>query len=97
MNKEIFITGYSVRAPNSDSLYDFYENLNNGVDMRTLSRRYPETYRNLPLFNGTLKTIDKFDNLFFELNQKQTDKMDILIRLLLETTHEALIDSKLSM
>ena len=64
--------------------------------MTTPSRRYPEGYRGLPPRSGTLPAIDLFDHEFFRMSQKQTEKTDIIIRQLLETCQEALMDAKLS-
>lgn len=55
-----------------------------------------EGYRGLPPRTGTIPDIASFDHEFFKLNRKQADKMEPLIRLLLETTQEALMDAKLS-
>ena len=54
-----------------------------------------EGYHGLPPRTGTLPDISSFDHEFFKLNRKQTDKMEPLLRLLLETTQEALMDAKL--
>jgi len=91
-----FITGYSLRAPNSNSVLEFYEALRDKKDLTGPSRRYPPGYLNLPTRAGTLPEIDRFDNEFFRFNIKQTDKMDPIIRLMLEVTQEALLDAKIS-
>jgi len=95
MDMDIFITGYSIKAPQSDSTKEFYENLLNGNDMTTDTKRYPKDYLGLPPRTGTLKTINKFDNKFFNMNMKQVEKTDIILRLILEITHEALLDAKI--
>eukprot|EP01032_Pedospumella_encystans_P021064 gene21064-23907_t len=91
-----YITGYSLRAPNANDLKTFYEAIRDKTDLTQPSRRYPEGYLGLPPRAGTLPQIDAFDNEFFKYNIKQTDKMDIIIRLLLEVAHEAILDSKIS-
>ena len=91
----VFITGYSLRAPNSNNVKEFYQNLKNNTDMTSKSKRYNEQL-DLPKKTGTLNNIEKFDNEFFKFNINQVDKMDPSIRLLLEITHEALLDSRLS-
>lgn len=93
----MFITGYSIKSPGADNPKDFYQNLRNGIDMTSEVKRYPVNYKNLPPRAGTLLQINKFDQEFFNLNSKQTEKMDIGIRLLLEVTHEAIMDSKISL
>lgn len=91
----MFITGYSLRAPSSNDPKEFYANLAEMKDMTTPTRRYPEGYLGLPPRSGTLPEIDKFDQDFFHFSTKQTEKMDVAIRLLLEVTHEALLDAQL--
>ena len=39
-----------------------------------------------------LADVDRIDNGFFNVHVKQTEKTDTIIRLLLEVTHEALLD-----
>ncbi len=91
----MFITGYSLRAPKSSNPKEFFENLKDGVDMTSQNVRYPEGYLGLPPRAGTLPSIDRFDQDFFHFSTKQVEKMDIAIRLLLEVTHEALLDAQL--
>mmetsp|Transcript_28542 Transcript_28542/g.43884 ORF Transcript_28542/g.43884 Transcript_28542/m.43884 type:complete len:163 (-) Transcript_28542:482-970(-) len=91
----VFITGYSIRAPNSEDPKKFFTNLRDGVDM-TSPARYPQGYLGMPPRGGTLVDIEQFDHEFFNINRKQTDKMDIAIRLLLEVTQEALMDAQIS-
>ena len=91
----IWISGYSLRAPESNSVQEFYNNLSMQKDMTTPSRRYPEGYLGLPPRTGTIPTIDRFDQDFFKFSTKQTDKMDIAVRLIMEVTQEALMDAKI--
>jgi len=65
------------------------------VDMTSPTQRYPEGYLGLPPRTGTLPAINRFDQDFFKFSTKQTEKMDVAIRLLLEVTHEALMDAQL--
>ena len=37
----------------------------------------------------------RFDQDFFHFSTKQTEKMDIVVRLLMEVTHEAIMDARL--
>ncbi len=91
----MYISGFSIRGPNFSNTHDFFINLRDGIDMTSISKRYSLNYKNLPLRSGCLKQINKFDNLFFNFNSKQADKLDIGIRILLEVTHEAIMDSKI--
>ena len=63
--------------------------------MTTPTQRYPEGYRDLPPRTGTIPDIASFDKDFFKFNTKQVEKMDIGIRLMLEVTHEALMDARI--
>jgi acyl transferase domain-containing protein/NADPH:quinone reductase-like Zn-dependent oxidoreductase/NADP-dependent 3-hydroxy acid dehydrogenase YdfG len=72
---------------------DFMDHLANKRDMTTPTQRYPEGYRDLPPRTGTIPDIASFDKDFFKFNTKQVEKMDIGIRLMLEVTHEALMDA----
>ena len=47
----------------------------------------------LPKKNGKLKDLSKFDAEFFGVHPKQANTMDPQLRLLLEVTYEAIIDS----
>jgi fatty acid synthase len=91
----MFISGYSLRAPSSSNPREFYESLRDGKDMTTPTRRYPPGYLGLPPRTGTIPTIDRFDQDFFKFSTKQTEKLDVAIRMLLEVTHEALMDAQL--
>lgn len=62
--------------------------------MTTETARYPKGFLGLPPRTGTLPTIDRFDQDFFHFSTKQVEKMDVAIRLLLEVTHEALMDAQ---
>jgi acyl transferase domain-containing protein len=92
---DVFLTGYSLRAPSSNNPREFYEHLRDGKDMTTPTRRYPKGYLGLPPRTGTLPCLSRFDQDFFKFSTKQTEKMDVAIRLLLEVTHEALMDAQL--
>ena len=55
----MFVTGYAIRAPSSANAREFYENLRDGVEMTSSTKRYPEDYMGLPPRTGTLKDIDR--------------------------------------
>eukprot|EP01038_Epipyxis_sp_PR26KG_P009638 gene9638-12977_t len=92
----MFITGYSGRFPNADSVLEFYDALKNKKDLVGDSKRYPLGYHGLPDRAGHLKTIDKFDSNFFRMNKLHVEGMDPQTRMLLEVVYEALADSHLS-
>jgi fatty acid synthase len=74
-----------------------YRNLHDAKDMTTDATRYPKGYAGLPPRQGLLpdELLSQFDGDFFRMNQKQVDKSDIIMRMLLEVTHEALLDAGL--
>ena len=47
----------------------------------------------MPAESGTLMDISKFDAAFFGVPPKLVDNMDPQLRIMLELTHEALVDS----
>lgn len=47
----------------------------------------------LPARNGKLKDLSHFDATFFGVHAKQAHLMDPQLRILLELTHEAIIDA----
>jgi len=47
----------------------------------------------LPLRAGKLKDLSKFDATFFGVHNKQANRMDPQLRMLLEVTYEAIVDA----
>ena len=47
----------------------------------------------LPKRNGKLKDITKFDAMFFGVHSKQAARMDPRLRMMMETTYEAIVDA----
>ncbi|XP_062589750.1 fatty acid synthase-like [Saccostrea cucullata] len=91
---ELVISGISCRLPESENVKEFEEHLLNGDDMVTEDdRRWPPGMYGLPKRCGKLKTLDKFDATFFGVHPKQANNMDPQLRMLLEVTYEAIIDS----
>ncbi|CAF1407326.1 unnamed protein product [Didymodactylos carnosus] len=92
--EDFVISGVSVRCPESDNIDEFAKNLFDGVDMVTADdRRWPEATFGLPTRNGKLKNVKYFDAAFFNVHPKQAHQMDPQLRLLLEVTYEAIVDS----
>ena len=58
-------------------------------------RRWPRGLYDLPTRIGKIKDEDlmKLDAEFFKIHQKQAECMDPQLRMLLECTHEAIIDA----
>jgi fatty acid synthase len=93
---DIVISGISGRFPESDTIDELRDNLFANKDLVTEDeRRWPRGLYGLPTRSGKLKSLDKFDAQFFGLSGKQADHMDPQGRLLLEVTHEAIVDSGL--
>lgn len=88
----MFITGYSIRCPDANSIPELYEKLRNKQDLVSQSKRYPSGYHGLPDRAGHLKEIDKFDSQFFKLNKLHVEGIDPQIRMLLEVAYEAIVD-----
>ncbi|CAL1299396.1 unnamed protein product [Larinioides sclopetarius] len=94
MASEIVISGISGRFPESDSIAEFSQNLFNKVDLLTENnRRWEPGLYGLPRKMGTLKDISKFDNQFFGVHHKQAHMLDPQARILLELTHESIVDA----
>ncbi|XP_070380763.1 fatty acid synthase-like [Dermacentor albipictus] len=95
MTKEdIIITGISGRYPQADSLSEFKEKLFAGVDLITDDEaRWPRGFHGVPERMGTIKDLSRFDASFFGVPPKQVQLMDPQLRLLLETSYEAIIDA----
>jgi len=51
----------------------------------------------VPPRTGKLKEISKFDAEFFGIHSKLANAMDVQLRILLEVTHEAIIDAGIFM
>lgn len=93
---DVCITGFSGRLPESSNIDEFKQNLFDGVDMvNDEARRWPAGLFDLPARMGKIKDDDlqNLDAQFFKLHQKQAECMDPQMRMLLETTHEAIIDA----
>ncbi|KAJ8972225.1 hypothetical protein NQ314_000286 [Rhamnusium bicolor] len=93
-NDDIVISGISGRLPESNSIEEFKQQLFDGVDLVTDDeRRWPSGLYGLPTRTGKIKNLQHFDATFFGVHAKQADVMDPQLRMLLELTHEALIDA----
>lgn len=91
---EIVITGISGRLPESNSIEEFKQQLFDGVDLVTDDeRRWPSGLYGLPTRTGKIKDLQYFDATFFGVHAKQAHVMDPQLRMLLELTHEAIVDA----
>ncbi|KAJ8935858.1 hypothetical protein NQ314_012613 [Rhamnusium bicolor] len=64
-----------------------------GISVTDDERRWPSGLYGLPTRTGKIKNLQHFDATFFGVHAKQADVMDPQLRMLLELTHEALIDA----
>lgn len=91
---DIVISGISGRLPESNSIEEFKQQLFDGVDLVTDDeRRWPSGLYGLPTRTGKIKDLQYFDATFFGVHAKQAHVMDPQLRMLLELTHETLIDA----
>ncbi|XP_045464695.1 fatty acid synthase-like [Harmonia axyridis] len=90
----IVITGLSGRFPESNNVDEFRQQLLDGIDMITNDpRRWPAGLHGLPERFGRLKNLTHFDAQYFGVHAKQAEQMDPQVRILLEVTHEAIVDA----
>ncbi|XP_052788743.1 fatty acid synthase-like [Mya arenaria] len=94
---EVVISGISCRLPGCDNILEFKEKLFAGVDLVTTeNQRFDTEFYGIPRF-GQLNDVSRFDASFFNIRPAQADKMDPALRMLLEVTYEAVVDSGCSM
>ncbi|CAG9771106.1 unnamed protein product [Ceutorhynchus assimilis] len=97
INDDVVLTGISGRLPESSSIEEFKQQLFDGVDLVTDDpRRWPSGLYGLPTRTGKIKDLTKFDASFFGVHAKQAHVMDPQLRMLLELTHEAIVDAGLN-
>ncbi|GJQ79759.1 hypothetical protein Trydic_g23235 [Trypoxylus dichotomus] len=91
---EIVITGIAGKFPDSRNVYDFRDNLFNKVDLVSGdNRRWKPIHPEIPQRTGKLFDIHKFDAGFFGKTSIQAENIDPMIRMVLETAVEVLIDA----
>ncbi|KAL1414010.1 hypothetical protein MTO96_030750 [Rhipicephalus appendiculatus] len=91
---DIVISGFSAYFPQADHLVEFKEKLYAGVEMVTEDDlRWPPGYNGMPKIHGKIKDLSRFDAEFFSTPPKQANLMDPQLRLLLETSYEAILDA----
>ncbi|RWS08129.1 fatty acid synthase-like protein, partial [Dinothrombium tinctorium] len=93
---EIVVSGIAGRFPEADDIEELWSKLMNGIELSsTDDRRWPLDVFDLPKRSGKIKHIEKFDADFFGVNEYDANCMDPQIRLLHETTWEAIFDAAL--
>ncbi|KAK8782542.1 hypothetical protein V5799_016118 [Amblyomma americanum] len=94
VQEEIAITGFSARFPQADDLAEFKEKLYAGIDFVTDDEaRWPRGHLGLPKRSGKIRDLSVFDARFFGVHPKQAHQMDPQMRLLMETSYEAIVDA----
>ncbi|KYN01673.1 PREDICTED: fatty acid synthase-like [Cyphomyrmex costatus] len=92
--EEIVISGIAGRFPNSDNMNELRENLFNKIDLlRADHGRWKMEHEDIPRRMGTINKVQKFDADFFGLSFEQAHLLSPEMRLLLESTYEAIIDA----
>ncbi|XP_077489973.1 fatty acid synthase-like [Amblyomma americanum] len=92
--EDVVITGFSARFPQADSLAEFKEKLYAGIDFVTDDEmRWPRGHLGLPERMGKIRDLSLFDAEFFGVPPRQAHSMDPQMRLLMETSYEAIVDS----
>ena len=73
----IELRGMACRMPSSETTWEFWENLKNGVNMITISDDHWEAGMagNLPMGKGYVANQEFFDNLFFKISGAQASKV----------------------
>lgn len=95
--EDIVISGLSGRFPESNNVEEFKQQLFDGIDMITDDeRRWPAGLHGLPTRTGKIKDLAHFDAQYFGVHAKQAEQMDPQLRILLELTHETLVDAGLN-
>ncbi|OFX87031.1 MAG: hypothetical protein A2X00_10620 [Bacteroidetes bacterium GWE2_32_14] len=100
---EVAIIGMSGRFPGANNIYEFWNNLKQGIESITFlndedlkNEKVPVEYLNDPNYvnciGGTLADKDKFDSQFFEYSPAEAFLMDPQIRIFHECVYEALND-----
>ncbi|XP_050427979.1 fatty acid synthase-like [Adelges cooleyi] len=91
---EVVISGIAGRFPECDSTEEFKEKLFNNADLLTVdNRRWPPGMYGVPARTGKLNEVNRFDAEFFGVHSKLANSMDVQLRILLEVTHEAIMDA----
>ncbi|XP_014614881.1 PREDICTED: fatty acid synthase-like [Polistes canadensis] len=90
----VVISGISGKFPKSDNINELIKNLMNEEDCLTSDHaKWKLDLDEVPLRVGLIPSIQKFDNVFFGINTKQTNFIEPAARLATESTFEAITDA----
>ncbi|XP_029849141.2 fatty acid synthase [Ixodes scapularis] len=93
-DEDVVITGFSAYFPQANHLAEFRKKLYDGGDMVTDDEaRWPRGLLGLPERSGKIQDLSQFDAQFFGVHPKLAHVMDPQLRLLLETSYEAILDA----
>jgi fatty acid synthase, animal type len=93
-NDDIVISGISGRFPKSNNMYEFEYNLYNKVDMvDDAESRWKHFHPEVPRRSGKIGNVEKSDASYFGILRKHVNQTDPQLRILLENSCEAIIDS----
>ncbi|XP_077551457.1 fatty acid synthase-like [Haemaphysalis longicornis] len=93
-DEDIVISGISAYFPQADHIREFKEKLYAGVDFLTDDdTRWPRGILGAPHHSGMIRDLSHFDAQFFNIHPKQAQALDPQVRLLLETSYEAILDA----
>jgi fatty acid synthase len=92
--EEVVISGMSGRLPDSNTIREFRDNLFSKTDMVTDDdRKWKLDLPKIPQRSGKIPSVDRFDAGYFGMHHRQANVMDPMMRILLETVVEAIMDA----
>lgn len=92
--EEVVISGMSGRLPESNNVYEYRDNLFNKKEMVTPDDgRWKLDHPEIPDRTAKIYNIDKYDAGYFGVHYRQANIMDPMMRKLMETAIEAIMDA----
>ncbi|KAH0813343.1 hypothetical protein GEV33_009449 [Tenebrio molitor] len=92
--EEVVISGMSGRLPDSRNIHEFRDNLFSKTDMvNDDDRRWKLDHPEVPQRSAKIRNIDHLDAGYFGVHHRQANVMDPMMRVLLETAVEAIMDA----
>jgi fatty acid synthase len=92
--EEVVISGMSGRLPDSRNIHEFRDNLFSKTDMvNDDDRRWKLDHLEVPQSSAKIHNINHLDAGYFGVHHRQANIMDPMMRVLLETAVEAIIDA----